>query len=91
MRQRHSFFETGDTPRRIFPMYRPTQDDSSTLTNYQSAHLAAKDLLGLREERLTDRDSRRDMHRDRSIRGSYYVFRQGLLQVRAFDGQAIGW
>jgi hypothetical protein len=38
-----------------------------------------------------DRDRRRNPHANRRNRGSYYVFRQGMLQMLVFDRQANGW
>jgi hypothetical protein len=38
-----------------------------------------------------DRDSRQATHVERRRRGSYYIFREGMLQMQSFDRQTIGW
>jgi len=40
---------------------------------------------------FADREPRNEPHESHRNRGSYYVFRQGKLEMRAFDQQAIGW
>ena len=73
-------------------MFNAAEMVSTTLSKNRSTPHTA-DFPAHAQDRgiFADRDQWNEPHESRRNRGSYYVFRQGRLQVRAFDQQAIGW
>jgi hypothetical protein len=65
--------------------------------NYGSANLRADALAANFASSMQNRphgaehESRPMQSSTRRERASYYVFRQGILQIQAFDRQTIGW
>jgi len=81
---------TNNTTEDLF-MYFSTDDAFPARQTSESADIATRSARQFAEDAPTDRDHRTISHRDRPFRGSYYVFREGALQMRLFDRQAIGW
>jgi hypothetical protein len=70
-------------------MYFSTDDAPLALHTNQTPAIAMRRARERVEYASVNRDHRGLSRRDRASRGSYYVFREGTLQVRLFDRQAI--
>lgn len=57
----------------------------------QAAALFTQSARDRKDDDVSDRNRRSVSRRDRPFHGSYYVFRDGTLQVRLFDRQSVGW
>ena len=71
-------------------MFRPTETMAFAIAADKTAFPARSADANAREPGLEFGDLQDHSAGGRN-RGSYYVFRQGMLEIRAFDRQTIGW
>jgi hypothetical protein len=72
-------------------MFRATKEESPYPTGRRTDAPATGYSDSAKESRPIKRESLSGHPVDPRDRESYYVFRQGMLMVQAFDRQSLGW